>query len=368
MERCPPEICSRIYALACVDDGATGRALSLVSRYINETSKYTKFQSVAVRSLNQALAFAALLEQSPPGDHRVCNLFISMNPGRSIYKAKRTSSISSTLRRIRSLLSSLPHTMKRKQRGGRGDPFKNRSEDTMSEVALTRILTAVAPSLQTLSIAIQTFGVSAFRQGSQAIPCLPALHELTLGFHSENFYHSEDILTAFTSLPNVRRLNLEWLRVVINPSVLLERVLRLAPNLTHLRLPTVAPFVIYGIESGMFSPLPSMLEMILVQPPPPPCPDLNYEEVAVDWSVLLSLNDDRVIRLRPSYLEWNWPPDILEKDWSERLIGGEGCWDLYRSLGNRCMHDRWGESFYLNIIQDHISHSTHIPFPKISGP
>ncbi|KIM83602.1 hypothetical protein PILCRDRAFT_56875, partial [Piloderma croceum F 1598] len=75
-ERCPPEICSRIYALACVDDGTTGRALSLVSKYINETSKYTKFQSVAVRSLTQALAFADLLEQSSPGDHRVCHLFI----------------------------------------------------------------------------------------------------------------------------------------------------------------------------------------------------------------------------------------------------------------------------------------------------
>jgi hypothetical protein len=366
MERCPPEICSRIYALACVDDGATGRALSLVSKYINETSKYTKFQSVAVRSLNQALAFAALLEQSPPGDHHVCHLFISMNPGRSIYKAKRMSSISSTLRRIRSLVSSLPHTMGRKRRG-RGDPFKNRSEDTMSGVALTRILTAVAPSLQTLSIAIQSYGTSAFSQGSQAIPPLPALHELTVGFYSRNFYHSEDIFTAFTSLPNLRRLNLEWLRVAINPSLLLGRVLRLAPSLTHLRLPTVSPFERDG-ESHVLPPLPSMLEMILVQPPPPQCPDLDYQGEAVNWSALLALRDDRVIQLRPSYLEWNWPPDTLEKDWSERLNGGEGCWDLYRSLGIRCMHDSRGEPFYLNIIQDHISYSEHTPFPKLLGP
>jgi hypothetical protein len=64
----------------------------------------------------------------------------------------------------------------------------------------------------------------------------------------------------------------------------------------------------------MLSPLPSMFEMILVQPPPPPCPDIDYQGEAVDWSVLLALKDDRVIQLRPSYLEWNWPPDTLEKD------------------------------------------------------
>jgi hypothetical protein len=93
-----------------------------------------------------------------------------------------------------------------------------------------------------------------------------------------------------------------------------------------------------------------MLEMILVQPPPLPCPDLDYQEEAVDWSALLALKDDRVIQLRPSYLEWNWPPNTIEKDWSERLNGGEGCWDLYRSLGIRCIHDRQGEPFYINII------------------
>jgi hypothetical protein len=346
MERCPPEICSRIYALACVDDGTTGRALSLVSKYINETSKHTKFQSIAVRSLTQALAFADLLEQSPPGEHRVCHLFISMDPEHSIYKAKRMSSVSSTLKRIHSLLSGLRRTMGRKQRGGRAHPFKNQS---LSGVALTRILTAVAPCLRTLSIAIQSYGISAFRQGNQAIPSLPALHELTIGFYSGNFNRSEDILTAFTSLPNLRRLNLEWLRVAINPSLLLERVLKLAPSLTHLRLPTLSPIAIYG-ESRVLPPLPSMLEMILVQPPPLPCPDLDYQEEAVDWSALLALKDDRVIQLRPSYLEWNWPPNTIEKDWSERLNGGEGCWDLYRSLGIRCIHDRQGEPFYINII------------------
>src|ERR1700733_7083441 len=149
MERCPPEICSRIYALACVDDGSTGRSLSLVSKYINETSKYTKFQSVAIRSLNQALAFAALLERSPSVGRRVRHLFISTNPRCAFHKAKRMSSISSTLRRIPSLLFSLSHTTGREQRGGRGDTLKNASEEIMSGVALTRILTASAPNLQT---------------------------------------------------------------------------------------------------------------------------------------------------------------------------------------------------------------------------
>jgi hypothetical protein len=130
---------------------ATGRAISLVSKYINETSKYTKYQPIALRSLNQALALASLLEHISSGDHRVCHLFISTKSERLLHKERIMPDISSALRRIPSLLS---HTLERNQSEGRRNPHKDRIEEGLSGMVLTRILTATAPSLQTLSIAI----------------------------------------------------------------------------------------------------------------------------------------------------------------------------------------------------------------------
>src|ERR1700691_3432889 len=77
MHRCPPEILWKIYGFACTDDGYTGRSLSHVSRYIYESSKPVKFQSLAVRGAWQAVECAALLESTPSHLRRVDNLFIS---------------------------------------------------------------------------------------------------------------------------------------------------------------------------------------------------------------------------------------------------------------------------------------------------
>jgi len=144
---------------------------------------------------------------------------------------------------------------------------------------------------------IQAYGASAFCEYSRGIPSLPALRELTIGIYSGTFCLSEDILSAFISLPNLQRSNLEWLRVAIIPR-LLGQVVNLAPNLTHLRLPTVSPFEM-SWDSGVLPPLSSTFKTILVQLPPPQCPDFDYQ------GALLALEDDCVVQLRPSYLEWS---------------------------------------------------------------
>ncbi|KAF8877277.1 hypothetical protein BD779DRAFT_1379195, partial [Infundibulicybe gibba] len=64
--RFPVELWTRIFSHACTDDGDTGRALSLVSRYIRRASAPHKLQSVLITSVPQMLAFTKVLEHTEP--------------------------------------------------------------------------------------------------------------------------------------------------------------------------------------------------------------------------------------------------------------------------------------------------------------
>jgi hypothetical protein len=76
----PVEVWERIFALACTDDGETGRALSTVSRYIHATSLRYRHQSIAVKTPSHIYAFARLLDSSPPELRCVRMLAISPRP------------------------------------------------------------------------------------------------------------------------------------------------------------------------------------------------------------------------------------------------------------------------------------------------
>ncbi|KAJ7117718.1 hypothetical protein C8R44DRAFT_626633, partial [Mycena epipterygia] len=77
IDQTPPEICAHIFDFACRDSGYTGRSLSLVSRYIHETSKQAKLQSITLVGRQQILAFARLLEKTPPHLRTTRYLFIT---------------------------------------------------------------------------------------------------------------------------------------------------------------------------------------------------------------------------------------------------------------------------------------------------
>lgn len=74
MDQTPQEVWERIFSFSCTDSGFTGRSLSLVSKYVRETSKVAKLQSIAIHGYRKMLAFAALLEQIPP--HLRCVRYI----------------------------------------------------------------------------------------------------------------------------------------------------------------------------------------------------------------------------------------------------------------------------------------------------
>lgn len=77
MNHLPVEVLEKIFTLACVDDGTTGRSLSLVSRYIHTVALASKLQSVAARGIVQILRFSEYLQKLPAPQRRVKYLFIS---------------------------------------------------------------------------------------------------------------------------------------------------------------------------------------------------------------------------------------------------------------------------------------------------
>ncbi|KDQ49898.1 hypothetical protein JAAARDRAFT_142761 [Jaapia argillacea MUCL 33604] len=76
LDRCPLEICEHIFSFACTDDGTTAISLSLVSRYIYQTSKLHRHQSIAVESVDKMLALCNVLETIPVDRRRVNHLFV----------------------------------------------------------------------------------------------------------------------------------------------------------------------------------------------------------------------------------------------------------------------------------------------------
>ena len=77
MQHAPTEIWNQISSHACTDSGSTGRSLSLVSKFIRETSAPFKLQSVAVHGPKQFISFNKLLLTTPLHLRRTRYLFIS---------------------------------------------------------------------------------------------------------------------------------------------------------------------------------------------------------------------------------------------------------------------------------------------------
>ncbi|KAK7438452.1 hypothetical protein VKT23_018065 [Stygiomarasmius scandens] len=77
MDELPIEIVTLIFSYACLDNGYTGRSLSLVSKSIRDLSQHFKLQSISIIGYNQLQSFASLLAETPPSFRRVRFLFIA---------------------------------------------------------------------------------------------------------------------------------------------------------------------------------------------------------------------------------------------------------------------------------------------------
>ena len=72
----PVEIWHHIFSLACTDDGATGRSLSLVSTHFRDISAPFKYQSIAITHWSQIIAFSQIFCKLPASQKKTLFLFV----------------------------------------------------------------------------------------------------------------------------------------------------------------------------------------------------------------------------------------------------------------------------------------------------
>src|SRR5882762_6025619 len=215
MELCPPEICAEIFQLACVDDGTTGRSLSLVSRYIHNASSSVKYQSLAVRGPHQTLALASVLETTSPSQRRVHDLSISIDlrysSAQQISSTEKVQSSMSSLTKLVYVLRSLvpgqggPHSWHQEM----ADEIRREAEAQFYESArrleeqaadaFLRILDLVSPNLHTLAVSFRDMEFPT----SFSNLTFPRLHELMIAYGGGRQPTSDCMLSSLQPLPSL---------------------------------------------------------------------------------------------------------------------------------------------------------------------
>jgi hypothetical protein len=76
MDIFPVEIWHLIFSFACLDDGSTGRSLSLVSTHFREISAPFKYQSIAVTHWSQIITFSQFFCKLPAFQKKTVALFV----------------------------------------------------------------------------------------------------------------------------------------------------------------------------------------------------------------------------------------------------------------------------------------------------
>jgi hypothetical protein len=343
MDKVPPEICTKICSYACVDSGYTGRSLSLVSKFINETSQPVKLQSIYLRGCDQTKAFASLLKRTPPHLRFVRYLCISRrrvrpfkDPG-DLQFARRSADDSGTDFMNHASTPMGPEMGQDTQREARRR-FRILTATAVADAneqgkqtgsAVLDILTDVAETLEILEVALSDRIISNINTTHPLI--FPRLNELTTydGFLLGWKEHS----TIFAPCHQLRRLHIA--RCYTDD--LFGAIGRLAPFLTHLRFSGFQQeswfgadlAVVLGIyEESWRKPvpkLPSTVEKVFVKLAGPlprggwcGTPALSYETLLRH---LRSLNqkDDRFMLLRAPE-EWTPSQNIVEEaDWLDRI-------------------------------------------------
>ncbi|KAM5543496.1 hypothetical protein V8D89_002747 [Ganoderma adspersum] len=225
MDACPNEILSLIFAETCTDDGLTGRSLSLVSRRIRDASRRYALQSVALHGSHQLFAFASLLDKANPEDRGTL---------RHLYITDRR----------RAWVEYLPG----QDRDAwffqyiHEQPHMSRSTRKHSFSAILRILTTVAPTLETLTLLL--FDRYTEQPLSHPTVSLPKLRELTV--HGSSLTHTGmQAESEFVQCLALRRLHV--IQDFELRGSMPKAVARLAPLLTHLR---ISRLVTNRISSG----------------------------------------------------------------------------------------------------------------------
>ena len=240
LDNCPPEICHRIYQFACTDDGTTGRTLSLVSKYIHDSSKPYKLQSISIYGPDKTRRFLLALQRTPEQYRRVSYLSIV---NYLIDTVELFSSLS---------LATSPSAIALFKQGVDPNMQTDPPRDEALFIVLLQILHMTSATLQTLYLKFPSVrnafplpldvGISACR-----ICSMPLLRELTV--HGDGQFIKVDkslIWDDEVLWLGLRYLDLACLGIPWEPFDLYKWISKFAPALTHLRLPTWIAVSLYN--------------------------------------------------------------------------------------------------------------------------
>lgn len=249
MDTFPTEIYSKICAYACTDDdGFTGASLLSVSHYIRQIAKPHAFHSVALMDSRQIMTFAELVRRNPGFVKGVRHLFICDEQEESEEAEGglfRQHFVNFTNRYIP---GARKQRLKKKARA-----FKRATKHTFH--LISQILLHVSPTLVTLKLCItsrfRTLPFANHRCGECRLPRLPVLEELVMDYrvHPQHipldcvFLCSDKYSDEEAPLPSLKYLDISTIRMPHeHPYVLYAHVASIAPNLTHLCLPSTMTY------------------------------------------------------------------------------------------------------------------------------
>ena len=349
--RFPSKLCGKIFSLACLDGGFTGRSLSLVSKSVSEASKPFKLQCLAIRNLSQAGSLARVLTKLPLHERRVVHLYVScdypqMYTDLLVFDDSADQEQSAWDRVYSRLFTET----------GRDTYDVYPIIEELYTIAIIQILTLISPTLRSLWISVRTCGLWI---ALHCVPELPMLEELTLAYKTEHHPKLRTrLLHSFGPLPALRYLDLSrFIDSGWTPHDLVAQTILMAPSLTTLRIPCVLnqgafrtrreqPRVQTGWgwsskeidtvtdvagmgdlgeqEKEKRPRLPGTVENIVVVLPEA---HEHRNEEMVEACMKFWGNDTRVNCVTPEpAVPGNVVGDRLEKEWLEKLDDGVQCW------------------------------------------
>lgn len=279
MHQLLPELLSRIYELACTDDGKTGRSLALVSKYINETSQPYKLQSVNLFGARKICAFAKTLEEIEDGGmgRGIWHLRIELKGEEEqpypygaieLYNAS-SHSAHSPISRLR---RKLPRIL-RKITSSNSPTINLREARLQYELSITdaffRILTLAAPTLRSLHFTLSLTPHQSTNAGCYHMPSFPFLRSLVPDYNNHSWSLFDDRLLPWSPIPSLQTLDLTGYGEHTIAGRQYADIRRFAPGLRELRIPVRAS---HGLrkalgdetEGGDPNTLPSTIQSIFI--------------------------------------------------------------------------------------------------------
>ncbi|KAL6306857.1 hypothetical protein BKA93DRAFT_715074, partial [Sparassis latifolia] len=340
METLPPELYSKIFSLACTDDGTTGYALSLVSRAVRRASAPYKWQCLSLSGPKQSWKFVRQFRKlkndvTPPIHH----LFLSTRCACSA--------------------------------------IDNNAEFLRWGELQDMVLRFAAPTLQTLTFVSfdAPYAGALYIIKLLAIP-FPELVELTIRGQWVPIHSITDtgealkfavgtpdigVLSAAANRPQLRRLHVAC-RQSLYSDLMNDLICTISPVLTHLRISILnrgpgreiarllhSELAARGIVDWQLalnwlaldetvsvagavtwpSMLPRSLQLLAVQSPPPPDEGLsNVFQSLYAINILKAIEREAGGRFLfiPLHRVRRYEYADARADWLDRISGGLGCW------------------------------------------